>query len=92
MFEDTLNREITEVPVRAVLVYGGSRADNSFARLLLDRDKAGSVRSGEDLSTRTERLLVAADSKVNCLRQVATEVGDGAVAAVNLEYYIAEKR
>jgi thioredoxin reductase (NADPH) len=90
--EDTLSREITEVPVSAVFVYVGSRADTAFAGDLVDRDTAGYVRSGEDLSTRTEGLFVAGDIRVKSLRQVATAVGDGALAAVNLEHYILEKR
>ena len=92
VLEDVLSREITEVPVSAVFVYVGSRADTAFAGQLVDRDKAGYVRSGEDLSTGTEGLFVAGDIRVKSLRQVATAVGDGAVAAVSLEHYILKKR
>ncbi len=92
VLEDALSREITEVPVSAVFVYAGSRADTAFAGDLVDRDTTGYVRSGEDLSTRTEGFFVAGDIRVKSLRQVATAVGDGALAAVNLEHYILEKR
>jgi len=92
VLEDTKKRDITEVPVSAVFVYVGSRADTAFAGDLVDRDRAGYVRSGEDLSTRTEGLFVAGDIRVKSLRQVATAVGDGALAAVNLERYILAKR
>ena len=90
--EDTKTREITEMPVSAVFVYVGSRADTAFLGNLVDRDDAGYVVSGEDLSTRTEGLFVAGDIRKKSLRQVATAVGDGALAAVNLEHYMLEKR
>jgi thioredoxin reductase (NADPH) len=90
--EDTRTGEITEMPVSAVFVYVGSRADTAFLGDLVERDKAGYVICGEELYTRTEGLLVAGDIRKKSLRQVATAVGDGAVAAVNLERYVLEKR
>jgi thioredoxin reductase (NADPH) len=92
ILEDTKNHQITEVPVSAVFVYVGSRADTAFLGGLVDLDGAGYVVSGEDLSTRTEGLFVAGDIRKKSLRQVATAVGDGALAGVNLEHYILEKR
>ena len=92
ILEDTKDHQITEVPVSAVFVYVGSRADTAFLGELVDVDSAGYVISGEDLSTRTEGLFVAGDIRKKSLRQVATAVGDGALAGVNLEHYILEKR
>jgi thioredoxin reductase (NADPH) len=90
--EDTNTGEITKKPVSAVFIYVGSRADTAFVGNLVDRDEAGYIASGEDLSTRTEGLFVAGDMRKKSLRQVATAVGDGALAAVNLERYVLEKR
>jgi thioredoxin reductase (NADPH) len=90
--EDTKTGEITEKPVSAVFVYVGSRADTAFVGGLVDRDGAGYIISGEELSTRTEGLFVAGDIRKKSLRQVATAVGDGALAAVNLEHYLLERR
>jgi thioredoxin reductase (NADPH) len=92
ILEDTKDHQITEVPVSAVFVYVGSRADTAFLVELVDVDGAGYVISGEDLSTRTKGLFVAGDIRKKSLRQVATAVGDGALAGVNLEHYILEKR
>jgi thioredoxin reductase (NADPH) len=90
--EDTKTGEITEKLVSAVFVYVGSRADTAFVGNLVDRDEADYAVSGEDLSTRTEGLFVAGDIRKKSLRQVATAVGDGALAAVNLEHYVLERR
>jgi hypothetical protein len=57
-----------------------------------DRDGSGYVIAGEDGSTRTEGLFVAGDIRKKSLRQVATAVGDGALAAVNLEHYLLGRR
>jgi thioredoxin reductase (NADPH) len=90
--EDTNTGEITEKPVSAVFVYVGSRADTAFVGSLVDRDGAGYIVSGEELSTSTEGLFVAGDIRKKSLRQVATAVGDGALAAVSLEHYLLERR
>jgi thioredoxin reductase (NADPH) len=90
--QDTKTGEVTEKPISAVFVYVGSRADTAFLGNLVNRDDAGYVISGEDLFTGTEGLFVAGDIRKKSLRQVATAVGDGALAAVNLERFLLEKR
>jgi thioredoxin reductase (NADPH) len=90
--KDAVSGETTERPTSAVFVYAGSRANTGFLGDLVDRDDSGYILSKDDLSTRTEGLFVAGDIRKKFLRQVATAVGDGAVAAVNLEHYLLEKR
>lgn len=90
--KDTGTGELSEVPVDGVFFYVGSRPDTSFLGDLADRDEAGFIITGEDLSTRTPGLFVAGDARKKTLRQVTTAVGDGALAAVGLEHYILETR
>jgi thioredoxin reductase (NADPH) len=88
LLEDTKTHELTEVPINGVFFYVGSKPDTAFLGALVDRDESGFVIAGEDLSTRTEGLFVAGDARRKTLRQITTAVGDGALAAVNLERYI----
>ena len=90
--KDTKTGEITEKPVSAVFVYVGSHGDTAFIGNLVDRDGTGYVLTGEDLSTKTGGLFIAGDIRKKSLRQVATAVGDGALAAISLEHYVLEKR
>ena len=92
LLEDTKTHEQTEVAISGVFFYVGSSPDTVFLGALVDRDEAGFVITGEDLSTRTEGLFMAGDARRKTLRQITTAVGDGALAAVNLERYILGKR
>ena len=51
----------------------------------------GYAASDENCTTKTEGLFVAGDCRAKSVRQVATAVGDGAVAALNACNYIDEK-
>jgi len=90
--EDTLTGERTTVHVSGVFVYVGSRPNTSFLGNLVERDEAGFIVTDGNLCTKTKGLFVAGDARKKTLRQIATAVGDGALAAVNLERYIVEER
>ncbi len=78
--------------VSGVFVYIGSSPNTSFLGNLVDRDEAGFILTDENLCTKTKGLFAAGDARKKTLRQIATAVGDGAIAAVNLERYILEIR
>jgi thioredoxin reductase (NADPH) len=92
ILEDTKTHGVTELAVSGVFFYVGSEADTAFLDGLVRRDEAGFIFAGEDLATGTAGLFVAGDVRKKSLRQVTTAVGDGALAAVNLERYILSKR
>jgi thioredoxin reductase (NADPH) len=92
MLEDTKTHERSRVHVEGVFVYVGARPNTQFLGGLVERDGAGFIVTDEDLATKTPGLYVAGDARKKSLRQIATAVGDGALAAVSLEHYILEKR
>ncbi|MBE6783193.1 MAG: FAD-dependent oxidoreductase [Ruminococcaceae bacterium] len=63
--------------------------NEAFAEFI-DLDSYGYADSGEDCTTRTEGIFVAGDCRKKKIRQVATAVGDGAVAALAACNYIDE--
>jgi thioredoxin reductase (NADPH) len=92
IIEDTKTGARSEVKVDGVFIYVGARPDTSFLDTLVERDGAGFVITNEDLETKSGGIFIAGDVRRKTLRQISTAVGDGALAAVNLERYILENR
>ena len=76
--------------VDGVFVAIGLIPQNEAFASFIDLDSYGYADSGEDCMTKTEGLFVAGDCRKKKVRQVATAVGDGAVAALNACNYIDE--
>jgi thioredoxin reductase (NADPH) len=92
IIEDTQTGEQSRIEVSGVFIYIGSIPNTAFLRELTDVDDSGFVITDENLATKTEGLFIAGDVRKKTLRQITTAVGDGALAAVNLEKYILGKK
>jgi thioredoxin reductase (NADPH) len=92
IIEDTQTGEQSRIEVNGVFIYIGSIPNTAFLRELTDVDDSGFVITDENLATKTEGLFIAGDVRKKTLRQITTAVGDGALAAVNLEKYILGKK
>lgn len=66
---------------KAVFVAIGQVPDNEIFKELVDLDKNGYIVADEQCLTKTEGLFVAGDCRTKAIRQVATAIGDGAVAS-----------
>lgn len=75
-----------EIP--AVFVAIGQIPDNKAFLPLVDLDKDGYIIADETCRTKTEGLFVAGDCRTKAVRQVATAVADGAVAATQASMYL----
>lgn len=72
-----------------VFVYIGLIPNTEFLRDCLPKDQSGYLLASEhDLSTLVPGVFVAGDVRPKSLRQVATAVGDGALAASSVERYL----
>jgi thioredoxin reductase (NADPH) len=92
IIEDTQTGERSQVKVSGVFIYIGSIPNTVFLRELAEMDDSGFIITDENLATKTEGLFIAGDVRKKTLRQIATAVGDGALAAVNLEKYVLGKK
>jgi thioredoxin reductase (NADPH) len=90
--KDTVTGSESDLVVSGIFFYVGSKPDTGFVGELVERDGAGFIVTDEGLATQTIGLFAAGDVRKKTLRQITTAVGDGALAAVNLEKYILEKR
>jgi thioredoxin reductase (NADPH) len=92
LLEDTLTGARSDLKVDGVFIYVGARPATAFLGDLVERDGVGFVITDEGLAAKTEGLFIAGDARKKTLRQITTAVGDGALAAVNLERYILGKK
>ncbi len=72
----------------ALFVAIGQVPDNKAYEEVASLDKQGYILSQEDCKTKTEGLFVAGDCRTKAIRQVATAIGDGAVAGTSACKYI----
>ncbi|MDI6879545.1 MAG: thioredoxin-disulfide reductase [Desulfitobacteriaceae bacterium] len=79
-----------ELPADGVFVYVGTEPNAQFKHEGLDVDERGYIKTDNLLRTNMAGVYAAGDIRTTPLRQVATAVGDGALAAVQVEKYLAE--
>ena len=72
----------------AVFVAIGQVPDNKAFANVVDIDNMGYIIADETCKTKTEGVYVAGDCRTKGVRQVATAISDGAVAATNACLYI----
>ena len=73
---------------KALFVAIGQVPDNKVFKDLVDLNKQGYIIADETCETKTPGLYVAGDCRTKDVRQVATAVGDGAVAATKAYKYL----
>ncbi len=77
---------VSEINTDGVFIYVGLIPNTAFADV--KKDERGFIVANERMETSVRGIFVAGDCRVTPLRQIATAVGDGAIAAVSAEKYI----
>ncbi len=80
---NTETNEETTLSVDGIFVAIGQVPENEPFRSVASLDDYGYIVSGEECESGTEGIFVAGDCRTKLVRQIATAVSDGAVAAVN---------
>ncbi len=79
---------ISEIKTDGVFIYVGLIPNTAFANV--KKDDWGFIIANDKMETSARGIFAAGDCRVTPLRQIATAVGDGAIAAVSAERYIEE--
>lgn len=77
--------------VSGVFIYIGSNTNTEFLRGLVNLDSNGFIITDEKMATSVPGIYAAGDVRTKTLKQIATAVGDGAIAAKSAEKYIEDK-
>ncbi|MDP2840978.1 MAG: thioredoxin-disulfide reductase [Candidatus Methanoperedens sp.] len=78
--------EVSEIKTDGVFIYVGLIPNTGFANV--KKDEWGFIITNDCRETSIKGIFAAGDCRVTPLRQIATAVGDGAIAAVSAERYI----
>lgn len=89
---DLKTDEESTLTADGVFIYIGTEPNDKFLKGELDVDKRGYIITDALLQTNLNGVFAAGDIRETPLRQVATAVGDGALAAVEVEKYLAERQ
>ena len=88
--KDTRTGEIIDVPVDTCFMFIGYVPNTEIFKGIVDMTRAGYVVTNEKMETNIPGVFAAGDVRDKFLKQVATAVGDGAIAGYAAEKYIAE--
>ena len=94
-YKNTKSGEVTEYRAEGgdffgVFVLAGYTPDTKIVRDLLELDDHGYIVTDSEQRTGVEGVYAAGDVCIKPLRQIVTATGDGALAATELEKFIAE--
>ncbi len=77
---------LSEIKTDGVFIYVGLIPNTAFANV--ERDERGFIIVNQKMETSVKGIFAAGDCRVTPLRQIATAVGDGAIASVSAEKYL----
>ncbi len=82
----------TNLPVAGVFMYVGSVPGTEWCKDAVDLDEHGFAKTDDRLRTNAPGVFAAGDVRTTPLRQIATAVGDGALAAMMAHHHLAGKQ
>lgn len=83
--------EVKELATEGVFMFVGLLPRTEFMKGIVSMSDGGYIVTNENCETSVQGIFAAGDCREKLLRQVATAVGDGAVAAFAVEKYLEEK-
>ncbi len=82
------NGQNSQIPVGGVFMYIGLTPNTGFLGGLVSLDEQGFIPTDEAMATPIPGVFAAGDVRSKEVRQIATAVGDGAIAAIMAEKYL----
>jgi thioredoxin reductase (NADPH) len=86
--ENINTKEKKILDINGAFIYAGVIPNTEFLKGVVDMDSKGFIKTDNKLNTSREGIFAAGDVRTTQLRQVATAVGDGALAAYGIREYL----
>ncbi len=86
IIKNVKTNKLSEIKTDGVFIYVGLIPNTAFTNV--NKDERGFIVVNDKMETSVKGIFAAGDCRVTPLRQIATAVGDGAIAAVSAERYI----
>ena len=77
-----------DMPLDGVFIFVGQKPSTACLEGFVELDPTGYVQTDMDMATSRRGVWAAGDVRIKTLRQIATAVGDGAIAGFQAEKYI----
>ncbi|MBI5585557.1 MAG: thioredoxin-disulfide reductase [Deltaproteobacteria bacterium] len=90
IIKDVKTGENTKLEVDGLFVAIGSHPHTDIFKNIFAMDEQGYIKVDDKMRTSIPGIFAAGDIRLTPLRQIATAVGDGAIAAISAERYINE--
>lgn len=90
VIQNTKTGELKTIPTDGVFVYIGMQPKTNIFKGQVKLDELNYVNTDDELRTNLTGVFAAGDVRGKKIRQIATAVGDGAVAGLMAEKYIVE--
>lgn len=85
------SQQISDLKVDAVFIYVGTNPNTDFLPPEIRRDPQGYILVDDNMQTSVPGVFAAGDVRRKIIRQVATAVGDGCIAANAAEKYLLDR-
>ncbi len=86
--KNVVTGEKSVIPTDGVFIYIGDDPNTKLFKGLMDMDADGSIIVNDNMETSLKGVFAAGDVRKKTLRQIATAVGDGAVAADSARKFV----
>lgn len=86
--KDRATNEIKEIPMDGVFIYVGLVPNTQYLQDQVKLNQWGYILTDEKMQTSVPGVFAAGDVRETEMRQVATAIGDGAIAAASAQHYI----
>ena len=87
-YQNVKTQELATLPVNGVFLYIGQLPNTGFLQGFVDLDPSGYILTNELLCTSACGVFAAGDAHTTAIKQIAWAIGEGALAAIQMEKYL----
>lgn len=92
IIKNTKTNDIRQIALDAVFGFIGTEPKTELFKKYINLDSHGYIITDEDMQTNIKGVFAAGDVRRKKYRQIATAIGDGTIAALEVEKYIIDKK